>query len=185
MKTSKIFRNFTEKNFYELLGIRQSSSKNEIKAAYLTLAKKFHPDSKEGDEEKFKLISKAYQVLKNEQEREDYDKGIRKVEKKKKETEKKNNYSSQMFHKKYEQTNDGSKWSGGGFTEAKKGEMKDSSIRPGDVFVNMGLYAVGASVVVLAGYILVLLARPVEVREKVERPEGISTKLPERRPRVE
>lgn len=183
MKTLKLFRNFSEKTFYEVLGVSQTASKDEIKAAYLKLAKKFHPDSQEGDEEKFKDISKAYQVLKSEEERENYNKLTGKVEKgKKKGMETKSTHSSQGFHKRYEQEFFASKWSGGGFKEAKKSEMQDLNIKPGDVFVKMGMYAVGASAIFLIGYIIVLVMTPVPGREKVERPEGVVTKMPERRP---
>jgi len=186
MKGVRLLRAFSEKSFYEVLGVGQTASNDEIKAAYLKLAKKFHPDSQEGDEEKFKDISKAYQVLRNEEERERYDKQTGKVEERKSKGEKnkserKSTHSSQGFHKRYEHEFFGTKWSGGGFKEAKQSEMKDSVIKPADVFVKMGMYAVGASGLFLIGYIAVLIMKPLPKREKVERPEGVVSKMPERR----
>ncbi|MFA5048444.1 MAG: J domain-containing protein [Patescibacteria group bacterium] len=54
-------------NPYEILGITDGASKEEIKKAYKDLAKKWHPDVNGGDkaaEEKFKEISAAYELLK-------------------------------------------------------------------------------------------------------------------------
>lgn len=53
------------KDYYEVLGVSRSASKEDIKQKYKKLAKKYHPDiSKEPNaEEKFKEISEAYAVL--------------------------------------------------------------------------------------------------------------------------
>jgi len=68
----------TNKDYYEILGVNKSSSKEEIKKAYKKLALKYHPDraSKEKQkeyEEKFKEISEAYAVLSDEGKRKNYD----------------------------------------------------------------------------------------------------------------
>lgn len=55
----------TNIDYYKILGIKSSASKKEIKAAYFSLAKKYHPDMKNGNAEKFKLINEAYTVLYN------------------------------------------------------------------------------------------------------------------------
>ena len=55
-----------KKDYYEVLGIQKSADENEIKRAYRKLAKKYHPDTNQGDEqaaEKFKEINEAYDVL--------------------------------------------------------------------------------------------------------------------------
>lgn len=59
-------------NYYETLGVNENASADEIKKAYRKKAVKYHPD-KGGDEEKFKEISEAYDVLSNEQKKHNYD----------------------------------------------------------------------------------------------------------------
>ncbi len=61
------------KNYYEILGIEKSASKDEVKKAFRKLAAKYHPDKKTGDEAKFKEISEAYATLGDDQKRAAYD----------------------------------------------------------------------------------------------------------------
>lgn len=65
----------TKRDYYEILGVKRSASKDEMKDAYRTLALKYHPDrNKEaGAEEKFKELSEAYAVLSDDQKRQTYD----------------------------------------------------------------------------------------------------------------
>lgn len=60
---------------YEILGVMRSASQEEIKKAYLRLAKKYHPDvNKAPDaEEKFKEINAAYEILSDPDKRQIYD----------------------------------------------------------------------------------------------------------------
>jgi len=64
------------KDYYKLLGISKTSSKDEIKKAYRKLARKYHPDHNPGDkkaEEKFKEIQEAHEVLYDDEKRKTYD----------------------------------------------------------------------------------------------------------------
>lgn len=63
-------------DYYKLLGVSKSASREEIRKAYRKLAMKYHPDHTKGDkasEEKFKKISEAYAVLSDEEKRKQYD----------------------------------------------------------------------------------------------------------------
>lgn len=59
-------------DFYDILGVNKTASEQEIKKAYRKLAIKHHPD-KGGDENKFKEISSAYEVLSDKKKRDIYD----------------------------------------------------------------------------------------------------------------
>ncbi len=63
---------------YEALGINKNATKSQIKKAYYTQARNCHPDKKPGDSaaaEKFKTISAAWELLEDNEKRENYDKG--------------------------------------------------------------------------------------------------------------
>ncbi len=62
----------TTKNFYNVLDVPKNASTNDIKKAYRKLAVKHHPD-KGGNEEEFKKISEAYDVLSDTERRKQYD----------------------------------------------------------------------------------------------------------------
>ena len=61
------------KDYYKILGVDRGASEAEIKKAYRKLAAKYHPDKPTGNEEKFKEISEAYEVLSDSEKRQMYD----------------------------------------------------------------------------------------------------------------
>ena len=65
-----------KRDYYEVLGVSKTASADEIKKAYRSLAKKYHPDMNPGDKEaeiKFKEANEAYEVLSDEDKRAKYD----------------------------------------------------------------------------------------------------------------
>jgi molecular chaperone DnaJ len=66
-------REWFEKDYYKILGIKEDATEKEITRAYRKLAKENHPDSHPGREEKFKEISGAYAVLSDAEKRKSYD----------------------------------------------------------------------------------------------------------------
>ncbi len=61
------------KDYYKTLGVKNDSDEKEIKDAFKKLAKKYHPDTEGGSEEKFKEINEAHEVLKDKTKRSRYD----------------------------------------------------------------------------------------------------------------
>lgn len=65
-----------DKDFYKTLGVSKDVSDADLKKTYRKLARKYHPDSNQGDakaEAKFKEISEAYAVLSDPEQRKEYD----------------------------------------------------------------------------------------------------------------
>ena len=52
-------------DYYQILGVARDASPEQIKKAYRRLAREFHPDVNSGDgsEDRFKEVSRAYEVL--------------------------------------------------------------------------------------------------------------------------
>ena len=66
----------SKRDYYEVLGVTKTASKDEIKSAYRKIAMKYHPDrnpdNKEA-EDKFKEAAEAYEVLSDDDKRAKYD----------------------------------------------------------------------------------------------------------------
>ncbi len=65
-----------KRDYYEVLGLSKGASAEEIKKAYRSLAKKYHPDMNPGDSEaeaKFKEVNEAYAVLSDDEKKQKYD----------------------------------------------------------------------------------------------------------------
>ena len=63
------------KDYYKILGVEENAELKDIKKAYRKLALKFHPDMNpdSGAEDKFKQVAEAYEVLKDDTKRAEYD----------------------------------------------------------------------------------------------------------------
>ena len=62
-------------DYYQILGVTRDADKSDIKKAYRKLARQYHPDvnSEASAEEKFKQANEAYEVLKDKDKRQAYD----------------------------------------------------------------------------------------------------------------
>ena len=70
-------REWFEKDYYGVLGVSSTASAKEITKAYRKLARSHHPDAKGGNEERFKEVAAAYDVLGDDAKREEYDEARR------------------------------------------------------------------------------------------------------------
>ena len=66
----------SKRDYYEVLGVEKTASKDDLKKAYRKLAMQFHPDRNpddKGAEDKFKEAAEAYEILSNDEKRANYD----------------------------------------------------------------------------------------------------------------
>ena len=86
------------KDYYKILEISISATKDDVKKAFRSLAKKYHPDRNVNDTnalKKFQDVNEAYEVLSNEDSRREYDKKLSGFKQgNSKETNSKNNSAS-------------------------------------------------------------------------------------------
>ena len=61
------------KDYYKILGVSPTDDLPEIKRKYFELAKQLHPDKQLGNEEKFKELTEAFDVLSNDELKKRYD----------------------------------------------------------------------------------------------------------------
>ena len=103
------------KDYYEVMGVAQDASQEDVRRAYRRLARKYHPDvSKETDAEtRFKELGEAYEVLKDPEKRAAYDQ-LRA-----------GGYRSGEEFRPPPGWDSGFEFSGGGFTEADAGAFSD------------------------------------------------------------
>jgi len=72
---NEMLKNKTLPNYYEILGVDKSATSIQIKDKFRLLAKEWHPDKrKDASEERMSNINQAYEILSNQQLREEYDK---------------------------------------------------------------------------------------------------------------
>ena len=62
----------SNRNYYDILGVKRDATQDDIKKAFRKLAAKYHPDAG-GDEKKFAEVSEAYTTLSDEKKRKEYD----------------------------------------------------------------------------------------------------------------
>ena len=68
-----MFKQTHTQTHYDILGINNTSSIEEIKKAYRSLSLKYHPDRSNGDSKKFQALSAAHMILSDENKRKEYD----------------------------------------------------------------------------------------------------------------
>ncbi len=92
-----------EKDYYRILGVSPSATQEEIKKAFFKLAKKYHPDKHQGDDQneykvKFAEVNEAYNVLKDQTAKGEYDAGFQDLSKGRKGTSDDRYRADELYH---------------------------------------------------------------------------------------
>lgn len=66
-------REWLDRDYYAALGVSKTASPKDLTKAYRALARKYHPDASGGDDERFKQVSAAYDIVGDEAKRKEYD----------------------------------------------------------------------------------------------------------------
>ena len=61
------------KNYYNILNVEENATSDQIKKSFRKMSMKYHPDKNNGDDQKFKEINEAYEILGDTDERKKYD----------------------------------------------------------------------------------------------------------------
>jgi curved DNA-binding protein CbpA len=64
---------------YQILGLKEDATHEQIASAYRRLAKKYHPDLKSGHAEQFRNVTDSYHVLSDPRRRREYDYSLRRI----------------------------------------------------------------------------------------------------------
>jgi len=165
-------------DYYELLGVTANSSSKEIKKAYLEKAKKFHPDSPNGNDLLFKQLSEAYETLSNENKKQQYDNS------RKKSTTQSPGSAQAKYHRPH-RTYNSQGWSGGSFKQkTQEKDYKDEQVTPLEVVFQMFAYGLMATSLVYGVYTIYSLYTAFNknlIRPIPTQPITADIRLPERR----
>ncbi|ODO01900.1 hypothetical protein L198_02629 [Cryptococcus wingfieldii CBS 7118] len=71
--STSAMRSARQKDHYETLSVQRNATKQQVKAKFYELSKKYHPDASEGDVARFHEINDAYSILGDESKRRQYD----------------------------------------------------------------------------------------------------------------
>jgi curved DNA-binding protein CbpA len=118
---AKYWRHYSQswslKDCYSVLGLQFGADSKEVRAAYLKLAKQYHPDAPSGDTEKFKKLAQAYEILNDPRNKLEIQSIKNKASQKKEPPRKKKEYKEENFRgfeeeeKAYHEWREGRTWS--------------------------------------------------------------------------
>lgn len=75
--SQQIEKEFLKLDYYSMLNVKHNFHESELRKSYVQLAKHFHPDRFKGSPEIFKKLTEAYQTLKDDNKREEYNRKLK------------------------------------------------------------------------------------------------------------